>query len=115
MLILGAVVALGGAFIGGHIIGARSTSLAKCQERLKTANQQRDAAALEAATWRGRAERLQGRLQQIDRDSEISTGMLLLEIDKALGNVCEHGKTSGCDWCDQPAPYALTQRTRSAL
>ena len=110
LFVLGALAAIAGAYVAGHIIGSRSTSLAKCQARLKAANEQRDQAEQAAATWQNRATRLQGRLQQIDRDSEISTGMLLLEIDKALGNVCEHGKVSGCDWCDQPAPYALASR-----
>lgn len=110
-----AVLAVIAAYGVGYLVGARSASIEKCQQRIDELAQQRDHANQAAAMWQNRAGRLQGRLQQLDRDVTASTEMLLAEIDQAAGvGVCEHGKRTGCDWCDQPAPYALAPRARRA-
>lgn len=111
-----AVVAVIVAYVAGYLVACRSapsvqTVVDACNEKLDAEVTRRLAAEQEAQMWRGRADRFEKRLQQLDRDVTASTEMLLAEIDQAAGvDVCEHGKRAGCDWCDQPAPYALASR-----
>lgn len=96
-----AVLAVIAAYGVGYLVGARSSTLEKCQAKLAEANDKRAAAEHAAHMWRDRAGRLEQRIQQIDIDVTASTEMLLAEIDNAVAaDTCPHGKRAGCDWCD---------------